>query len=339
MKKLKWLIPGFFLFLTGCWLFDIDRDYDFEFDTIISDYPENLEGINSSWDDFNSALPYEYLGEAIYFSSKNPTYGENFDITRKSMEITFHPRKDNILNVSYPAYNYSDTYEKKRLTLINTSANEYGPYLIGYFEGLNFLFYANDEGGDLDIKFVYNPVDDYYGDHFTGPIEATALNSESDDAYFTLNSDTTGVLFCSNRENDQFDIYSMPLISSLLLKDQFGAGAPAITKETALSGSSNDKCPFVNRNLLVFASDREGGYGGFDLWYSRLIDGEWSAPVNFGERINSEYDEYRPVTLWFYCMKEEAMIFSSNRPGGKGGYDLYFVNIGDLMVNDRWLND
>jgi len=339
MKRLIWLAVILFLFLPGCWLFDIDRDYDFEFDTIITDYPENLEGINSSYDDFNSALPYEYLGEAIYFSSKNPTHGENFDITRKSMEITFHPRKDNILNVSYPAYNYSNTYENKRLTLINTSSNEYGPYILGWMEEINYLFYANDEGGDLDIKFVYNPGDDYNGDQLTGPLDAAALNSEFDDAYFTLNSDTTGILFCSNRENDQFDIYSMPLRSSLLLKDQFGEGAHAITKETALSGSSNDKCPFVNRNLLVFASDREGGYGGFDLWYSTLIDGEWSAPVNFGEKINSEYNEYRPITIWPWFIKEEMMIFSSDRPGGHGGYDLYFVKTDDLIENPVWLDD
>jgi hypothetical protein len=33
------------------------------------------------------------------------------------------------------------------------------------------------------------------------------------------------------------------------------------------------------------------------------------------------------------------MVFSSNRPGGKGGYDLYFVKTGDLMVNYWWLDD
>jgi len=339
MKKLKIFVMVSLLFLQGCWLFDFDRDYDFEFDTIITDYPANLEGINSSYDDFNSALPYEYVSDAIYFSSKSPTHGDNFDITRKSMEITYHPKKDNVLNVSYPKYDYSDTYEKKRLTLINTNAGEYGPYLVNWTGGYNYLFYASDEGGDLDIKFAYNPVDDYNGDKITGPVEAVGLNSEFDDAYITLNSDTTGVLFCSNRENGQFDIYSMDLRSSILLKDQFGPGSPAIKKEEILSGGSNDKCPFVNRNLLVFASDREGGYGGYDLWYSLLVDGEWSEPVNFGEKINSEYNEYRPITIWSWFMKEEMMIFSSDRPGGHGGYDLYFVKTDDLMENPDWLDD
>jgi len=35
-------------------------------------------------------------------------------------------------------------------------------------------------------------------------------------------------------------------------------------------------------SLMVFASDRAGGFGGFDLYYSRLQNGKWSAPVNFG---------------------------------------------------------
>jgi hypothetical protein len=48
-----------------------------------------------------------------------------------------------------------------------------------------------------------------------------------------------------------------------------------------------------------------------------------------GEDINTEYDEYRPVVV---STKEEGflndlMVYSSDRPGGKGGFDLYYVGI------------
>ena len=53
---------------------------------------------------------------------------------------------------------------------------------------------------------------------------------------------------------------------------------------------------------MVFTSNRQGGFGGFDLWYSIFDGTEWSEPKNFGERINTEYDEYRPFC--FGCYKE-----------------------------------
>jgi hypothetical protein len=338
MKKLKILILACLLLLPGCWWF-YDDDYEFEFDTIITDYPVNLDGINSSYDDFNSALPYDYQGEVIYFSSKNPTQGANFNIIKKILDITYHPKKNNTLDISYPDYDLPTEYERKLFLIINTNYNEYGPYTIARSNDWNYFFYASDEGGDLDIKYVYNSLNDYAGDQLTGPLEAAALNSESDDAYLTVDSDTTGILFCSNRENNQFDIYSMVLSSDKKLNDQLGSGSPVISKEKVLSGSSNDKCPYVNKNLLVFTSDREGGYGGYDLYYSLYANGEWSEPVNFGEKINSEYDEYRPITFWTSFMKEDLMIFSSNRPGGKGGYDLYCVNIGDMIENPYYMMD
>jgi hypothetical protein len=70
---------------------------------------------------------------------------------------------------------------------------------------------------------------------------------------------------------------------------------------------------------------------GFDLYYSLFTDGTWSVPVNFSEEINSAYDEYRPVTIHNDAFANNLMIFSSNRPGGKGGFDLYHVGIAQMI--------
>lgn len=45
--------------------------------------------------------------------------------------------------------------------------------------------------------------------------------------------------------------------------------------------------------FLVFASDRPGGYGGLDLWYSSrtALNQDWSAPINFGPNVNTAADE------------------------------------------------
>lgn len=59
---------------------------------------------------------------------------------------------------------------------------------------------------------------------------------------------------------------------------------------------------------MVFASNRDGGYGGFDLYYSVLLNNEWSEPVNFGPKINAEYDDYRPILI-------NEGIYNSNNDG------------------------
>lgn len=69
--------------------------------------------------------------------------------------------------------------------------------------------------------------------------------------------------------------------------------------------------------LLFFASDRAGGYGKFDLYCSHFNGSSWSAPENLGAMVNSGADEYFPY------VNAPALYYSSNRPGGKGGNDIY----------------
>ena len=70
---------------------------------------------------------------------------------------------------------------------------------------------------------------------------------------------------------------------------------------------------------MIFSSNKSGGYGGEDLWFSeKKEDNRWSKPVNMGPNINSSYDEISPfyirmVLLFFtvLIMKKVlvAMIF------------------------------
>lgn len=73
-----------------------------------------------------------------------------------------------------------------------------------------------------------------------------------------------------------------------------------------------------NARFLYFASNRPGGAGGSDLYYSEYINGEWSAPVNMGPDVNSPSDEYFP-----YIHPTGKLYFASDRPGGKGKLDVY----------------
>ncbi|MFZ1694899.1 MAG: PKD domain-containing protein [Flavobacteriales bacterium] len=71
---------------------------------------------------------------------------------------------------------------------------------------------------------------------------------------------------------------------------------------------------------LVFASDRPGGYGGMDLYRSERTPSGWNAPENLGPSVNSAHDEVYPR-----IQHNGTLHFSSNRAGGLGGLDIYFV--------------
>lgn len=74
--------------------------------------------------------------------------------------------------------------------------------------------------------------------------------------------------------------------------------------------------------VMVFASDCPIGFGGRDLWYSELKNGEWQYPQNMGRRINTEGEESMPA------MYGEFLLFSSDgRSDSYGGNDLYATRL------------
>ena len=74
---------------------------------------------------------------------------------------------------------------------------------------------------------------------------------------------------------------------------------------------------------LYFASDRPGGFGGVDLYFTRKDPrtGVWSVPMNLGPQINTGGDEKTP----FIHSDSETLYFSSDGHFGFGGLDIFFV--------------
>jgi hypothetical protein len=86
-----------------------------------------------------------------------------------------------------------------------------------------------------------------------------------------------------------------------------------------------------NGNVIVFASNRSGGFGGVDLWYIyKKKDGEWSVPINCGSLINTACDEITP----FIDKNGKTLYFSSMGHETVGGYDLFASNINPKF----WIN-
>ena len=73
-------------------------------------------------------------------------------------------------------------------------------------------------------------------------------------------------------------------------------------------------------SLLLFVSNRPGGKGKRDIWFSRLgDDGQWEKAKNYDE-INSAYDDVSPFIF------DNVIYFASNRIESFGGYDIFYSN-------------
>lgn len=86
---------------------------------------------------------------------------------------------------------------------------------------------------------------------------------------------------------------------------------------------SSTTMPFVGsfkgEEVLFFVSDRAGGVGGMDIWYSVIVNGnQYKKPVNI-KRINSVEDDLTP----FWNKDENVLYFSSSWHEGFGGYDIF----------------
>ena len=97
---------------------------------------------------------------------------------------------------------------------------------------------------------------------------------------------------------------------------------PELVPSPVSTDDGNEHCPMLLRDgkTLCFASARAGGYGSYDIWCSEhRADGTWQEPVNQGPNINTAGSE-------FHFMEDRAgkwVYFTSTRPGGLGGADLY----------------
>ncbi len=76
--------------------------------------------------------------------------------------------------------------------------------------------------------------------------------------------------------------------------------------------------PGETAETLFFVSDRPGGKGGKDIWFSKIENGQFSEPVNLSV-LNTKGDDVTP----FFHAPTGVLYFSSNGRQGLGGFDVY----------------
>lgn len=160
------------------------------------------------------------------------------------------------------------------------------------------------------------------------------INTEYQESVPVILPNGNGMFFTSRRpggvsdEKDYQGNYFQDIYFSSYSEDN-GWQPPVDYKE--FNSTTHDASVSISGNGSTFIMYRtnENLIGG-DLYFSKLDKGgNWSAPEKFNDQINSMNQEFSAAL----SPDENTMIFSSNRPGGYGGFDLYIVK---KLPNGNW---
>ncbi|BDS11144.1 OmpA family protein [Aureispira anguillae] len=210
-------------------------------------------------------------------------------------------------------------------TKINSNADDYricfNPRVA------NTIFFSSTRNTATGGKLNQNNIPDPINGHYRSDIYKSTLNQGS-----WMDATPLSSRYNTNMSEDIISFFDNGY--QMLLLKGFADGHKEIVKENydddsievilpfALNASSHHWDGdhfFVSDSLMLFSSNRPGGYGGRDLYYSIQTNGQWQIPVNLGPKINTEYDEDAP----FLAKNGRHLYFSSDHPLSMGGYDIY----------------
>ncbi len=203
-------------------------------------------------------------------------------------------------------------------SVINTDKVEFGP--IAFNDGV--LYFTSTSSGSAAIyrtkKVNGSWVRPVVPELFAGKMEKPnfgngSFTPDGKRFYFTQCDVGTG---------------SKPLCAIYAMVEEDGKWTQPIRLAdyiNAENASTTHPCVIIeaDKEILYFSSDREGGKGGYDIWYCTRTAGStgfnFTLPKNLGNNINTVNDEITP----FYHTATQTLYFSSSGWVSAGGLDIF----------------
>jgi len=271
---------------------------------------ENIKNINSKYDDFSPAYQDNNYQSLYFTSTREEAFGKDVDgWTGEDFSSIFYAKIDRKGDWSKPELIDEDE-------VINTKGNEGQASFNSRFNRMYFTrcFTSPDRPcGCLILQAKRS------GRSWDDP-EVVELGSDSSHVvgHPTLSEDERTIIFAADFERGYGgkDLYIATRDSKL---DPFRR---PINLGPIINTKNDEMYPFLRDDTtLYFSSNGHVRLGGLDI-YQVIIKGDtaFTEPENMGSPINSTTDDFGIV---FDPTQQEAGYFSSARPGGRGGVDIY----------------
>jgi len=269
---------------------------DFTFGT-----PTNLgPTVNSSAWEFQASISAD--GLSLFFISNRPGGVGGLDIWVTTRPTTTDPWGTPV--------NLGPT--------INTPVDEWGVSISS--DGLSLYFDTRQSGASGAIDDLWVATRATTDDDWGNPVNlGPTVNSSADDCYPSISADGLALYFTSNRPGGVGG-YELWVTTRETIHDPWGT---SVNLGPTVNSSANDGAPGISADgrTLFFTSLRLGGYGGRDIWVTRLATPNYDLgePMNLGLTVNSSAHEFHPDI----SVDGSNLYFTSDRPGGSGDRDLW----------------
>lgn len=202
---------------------------------------------------------------------------------------------------------------------LNEYQLQYFPVLTA--DGNQILFTKRDGTGNFDKEDIYTAFKKEDGGWTPPQGISQTINSPYNEGTCSVTADGNILIYTSCDAPDSqgsCDLYIAYKVN--------GAWQRPSNMGPKVNSRSWDSQPSLSADgrLLFFSSNRKGGYGGNDIWYSvRQNDGTWSEAKNLGSTLNTPKDEISP----FMFFNNEILFFSSDGHQGFGGMDIFLSRV------------
>ncbi|MCE3279369.1 MAG: hypothetical protein K0S44_1560 [Bacteroidetes bacterium] len=206
---------------------------------------------------------------------------------------------------------------------VNSKVSEYAPIQVDsilYFSSLRDKK-DKDKKNNISYNKIYTAKHDSIKWHKANELDSLFNKNGIHNANTAFNNDRTKVYItrCIQKNAQAFDCE----IYSSNYKNGSWEPLQLLPEEINKKGSNNTQ-PAIGflgeQEVLFFASNRPGGEGQMDIWYSVINkDGSFGKAINAGKKVNTIEDDITP----FYCKPCQELFFSSTWHKGLGAFDIF----------------
>ncbi|PTB96785.1 hypothetical protein C9994_05835 [Marivirga lumbricoides] len=284
---------------------------------------------------YKKAIELDYDQEMIYYNyalslKANANYEAAEQVLQEYMLEATDPKVKELVEHELDNLNNIDEiledesyYTVNPLNEINTPASEYSPY---FHDGELYFTSTRDDG--KIYKATGENFSDIYKVKSKGALVDTTSITKLPDIINWPNANEGSIAITSNGRTMVFargntgkrkglndvNLYITRYRNGQWSEPQLMAINDPNAWNSTPAFSSDDR-------TLYFSSNREGGFGGNDL-YSATVNsrGVWGNVRNLGPQINTPEDELFPATS-----QDGRLFFSSNGHPGLGKLDLFYA--------------
>jgi outer membrane protein OmpA-like peptidoglycan-associated protein/tetratricopeptide (TPR) repeat protein len=265
-------------------------------------------GINSTKSDYGGILK----GDTIVFASARNQNLANIIYKRTNQSFTnlYYSTIKSLIDIPEPKL-----FSKKTFSKFHEATPTFSK------DGKTMYFTQNEVKKNNKGKAVNGLYKIYKSELINGnwntPIK---IQIEADDlariAHPALSSDEKYLYFAS----DMKGTFGASDLFKIKINENGTYGKPE-NLGSKINTEGRESYPFITKdNKLLFASDGQPGYGGFDIFVLDL-DNPNALPINLGTKINSPMDDFAMV----WNRETRLGTFTSNRKGGVGDDDIYLI--------------